>query len=186
MFFNIFFYNFLGCCSVASLHLYMKLKDYKNYKRIKLLDSISFYILCSHFCHEDLQTLFLMAENNINFCVVFDITKQFMHIFISQFMFEIYFKSFFLAHNFNHDKCNCCTSFTYHQGKSYYVLFKKKHINDCTMVFVILQKISKGFRNFFNDFFINYYYLPGYLFQKKQLYYCKYITSSIIRKTFIF
>lgn len=122
-----------------------------------------------------------MAEHNIKFCIVFDSTKKFMHIFVSHQTFNAFFKPFFLAHNFNHDKCKCCTSFNYSKTKNYDILFKKKN-NNCTIVFVILHKIPQGFRYFFADFYMHYYFLPCYILKEKNLYKSNHISPSIICK----
>jgi len=45
-YFKIFFW-FLGCCSILSLHIYMRAKDHKDFKIKKSYDLLNFYIICS-------------------------------------------------------------------------------------------------------------------------------------------
>jgi len=68
------------------------------------------------------------------------------------------------------------------QKQKIMIYYLKKKNNNCTIVFVILHKIPQGFRYFFADFYMHYYFLPCYILKEKNLYKSNHISPSIICK----
>lgn len=150
------------------------------------------FFFFSGFCHEDLQSLFLLAENNINFGIIFDSHKNNMHVFFEQFTFETFCKPFFLNHRPDHDKCHCCSSIIYYPMTFYDVLFKKSILNNTkSLVFVSLLRFPESFIFFCKDFNLPYQSLLGFVFKKEKLYQFNPVFSATqfcqpLKKSFIY